>query len=145
MDLIIVDHVDSPIEVDSYYYRIPAPISYTNNNNTFLWDNNSIETTITYLDRIFAFKGYIDVYNFLRENQFLISLLFEAYFEIMDIFGKDVNLSLKVSKDDEYEKLYLLINSSHQDAYDLLDKLDENWWIDVIPRAKNKMNIDLEY
>ena len=147
MSLTLINNFDDPIvtKVKSSLKSISVPISSAITTTLSLWDHDSIETKIYILERFITFIDYQNVYNFLKNNQFLIPLLFEAYGEVFTTFDKDTDLSLKVKAEDGTEKLYLLIRTSDLQAYDLLDELDENWWIDAIPRANHKMNIDLEY
>ena len=147
MSLTITHNIHDPniIKVKSSFRSVSAPISSALTNTLSLWENNSIETEISLLDKIFSFVDYSVVYNFLKRNKFIIPLLFESYGEILSVFGTDTDLLLEVKKDDESEKLYIFIGTDNSDAYDLLDELDESWWIDAIPRSNHKMNIDLEY
>ncbi len=118
-------------------------------NNIFLkWDSSSSEqATIDLLDRLFTFNDYMQVNNFLRKNTYLFPLLLETYEKIKSSFPDAISLALKVKTDgvSEHEKLYVIINSFSEDNYRILDELDDNWWIDAMPRAKSKLNIDLEY
>jgi hypothetical protein len=114
----------------------------------YTWDDkNSIETKINLLDKFYTFQGYLEVSNFLKTHDYLIPILFEAIGEIDNYFPDRLGLSLEVVNDFESneEKLYLKIHSLSPNAYELLDELDENWWLDTIPKTNLKMNIDLEY
>ncbi|AJI22529.1 hypothetical protein H8R29_23455 [Priestia megaterium] len=126
--------------------------------STLLWEEDqrenalsdvSSEMKISYLEKLYVFTDNRLVEKFLTDNPFLIKVLFEAFFQIQEIFPQDVQLKLDLQNGDdvaESEKLYLLIstNIDIDDAYDLLDTLDGLWWIQNASKVKEKMNIDLE-
>jgi hypothetical protein len=126
---------------------ISAPVSSAVTTLNIWEDRNSLETHIDLLDKIYTFQDYVEVSSFLKSYKFLIPILYEALGEIDNYFPNRLGLSLQVVNDLENheEKLYLKINSLSPNSYDLLDDLDDNWWLDTIPKARFKMNIDLEY
>ncbi|MRX54861.1 hypothetical protein GJU41_12835 [Bacillus idriensis] len=113
-----------------------------------LWESfSSIQTRISILDKLFLFKNYSEVFSFLSNHSFLIPIIFEAYGEIENVFPDNIGLSLEIIEDIDNgeEKLFLKISSLSNNSYQLLDILDDNWWLDTMPKANFKMNIDLEY
>lgn len=113
-----------------------------------VWEDiKSTETYIDLLDNLYTFQDYIEVSTFLKSNPFLIPILFEALGEIDNYFVDHLGLSLEVITDFETneDKLYLKINSLMPNSYELLDALDDNWWLDILPKTRFKMNIDLEF
>jgi hypothetical protein len=107
------------------------------------------EGSIDRLHGRYRFRDEISVKNFLRENQFLVDLLYRASIKVRKYFGPSSPI-LKVVKDPEVgedQRLFVLIETEMRpdDALDQLDDLYEHWWLDVLPEAKHKMSIDVEY
>lgn len=102
------------------------------------------------LKQIYKFCDMNPVRGFLRKNRFLIPLLREIPKKIYDYFGKDQKLSLKVSFESDSPQLAelwvsVLTELSANEALLLLDRFDEEWWLENIDRADCKLNISLEY
>lgn len=90
---------------------------------------------IRLLQNLYTFENPTDIRRFLFTHQNLIEILFEAHKQIKKIFGEVVNLSLEINYDPEedFEGLFVIIetNLSPEGALDLLDRFDEEWWLDV--------------
>ncbi|MEK7275276.1 MAG: hypothetical protein AAB296_04935 [Candidatus Desantisbacteria bacterium] len=89
------------------------------------------------------------VISFLKNYPFLLPILVEAPIEIYRIFPRDdINLELELHHDPEedYDELFVVIKSpySPQKARELMDKLDETWFLEIMDRAKNKLCITEE-
>jgi len=86
--------------------------------------------------------------SFLKENEFLIEILKEAYKTIETIFGASVTLYLKLCADPEedFEELFIVIKSTHnsEEALHLLSKFDESWFLKVVDSTRGKLNITVE-
>ena len=97
----------------------------------------------------FIVKEKSSVKRFLINNIFLIDLIFEARTRIAKYFNSATPLALSLTQypDEEIEELYLLIqtNLSVKESLPALDRFEEEWWLDALPRAKCKMTIKLEY
>jgi hypothetical protein len=105
---------------------------------------------IQYLLNSFHVEHSSSVAKFLQRNLFLLELLIEASKKIKTYFENNVEMSLEVIADPENassRQLYIFIHTQleTQDALLLLDKLDEDWWLDVAPKANGLMNISLGY
>ena len=78
----------------------------------------------------------------------MIEILFEAGEQIRRIFGEVVNLSLELHHDPEedFEGLFIIIktNLSPEESLDLLDKFDEEWWLDVDASISKKLEVTVE-
>jgi hypothetical protein len=122
----------------------------TTSSLTYHFDESlSEDYLISVLDRLYLFQNYNSVYRFIKKNSFLTTLLFEAYSEIQSVFNENIlrlNVETVIDTETNEEKLYIFINTnlSPDEAYDALDLIDENWWIDNIHKSQFKMNIDLE-
>lgn len=87
---------------------------------------------------------------FIQPNSFLVELLAEAPRHVHSVFGTDTDLALQLSQDPEdadSHQLFIniLTTLSAQDAFPLLERLDDEWWLDVSNRADGKLNIRLRY
>lgn len=87
---------------------------------------------------------------FVQQNSFLVELLAEAPRHLNSVFGADTELALQLSQDPEdVDSRELFINIlttlSAQDAFPLLERLDDEWWLDVSGRVDGKLNIRLRY
>lgn len=98
------------------------------------------------ISSLFSYNNYQEISKFIIERKHLMPLLIDGYLNIRKIFG-DVSLTLRLEGEDVQKKLYLLINvdGNLEDAYDLLDKLDQQWWNENALLSRFDMNIDLEY
>ncbi len=102
------------------------------------------------VERVYALRRPEEVSSFLQSNSFLIPLLFEARIHIERHFGWYAPAFLEVVSDPEApddRELYALIGTELPPGQALakLERLDEQWWLDALPRAKGKLCIDLEF
>jgi len=85
---------------------------------------------------------------FLLRHKFLIPILSQAPEHIRDIFGYGTKLSLDLDRDPEgkFEELFVVVKTmgSTEEAIDLLGKLDEAWFLKVLPKTRNQLNITVE-
>jgi len=85
---------------------------------------------------------------FLFRHKFLIPILSEAPEHIRNIFGYETKLSLDLDQDPEgkFEELFVVVGTMKpaEEAIDLLGKLDEAWFLKVLPETRNQFNIAVE-
>lgn len=91
-----------------------------------------------------------DVKKFVEKHTFLIALLAEIPERVSNFFGSVKGLDLRLISDKEFKdsselSIRILTNLKAKDAMDILDKFDEEWWLDNISRAKNRINVSLEF
>ncbi|MDF9540337.1 hypothetical protein P5750_08690 [Bacillus cereus] len=113
-------------------------------------ENDPSQLTMKLINNIFVINNYKDITEFLNANDFLLGLILRARMVIYTQFTEKPKLELRLEDTDETpnaKKLYIIIHSNLdlEDAYQHLQKVDENWWINASSIAKGKMNIDLEY
>jgi hypothetical protein len=90
-----------------------------------------------------------EVTGFLKRNHFLIPLLFEAHDEIKKRF-ENAALFLEVIADPDASddrELYALV-ATHlppEAALEELERLDQEWWLAAMDRARGKLCIDIEF
>ena len=103
---------------------------------------------INLLSDAYIFKQPKEIESYLWNNQFLLDILFEAYEQIIDIFSKNVELHLELHRDyeEDFEELFIVIKSSFSTAVarEMMDKLDETWFLDVLDKTQGKLCITEE-
>lgn len=86
----------------------------------------------------------LEIINFIIEHN-LWGFLFEAPWEIRRVFGDNIILELGLHHDPEedFEGLFIVVktNLSPEDSLDLLDRLNEEWWLDVDDDISNILEI----
>lgn len=89
---------------------------------------------------------------YISRHAFLVPVLREARVAIERVFGDALErLRYEVFSDPETpeptEQLYLHIGSRlpAPDAFALLTRLDQEWWLDAIDRAKGRLVITVEH
>lgn len=110
---------------------------------------NYLTTSAQSLEYLYNFRKPIEVYQFLEMNSFLISLLEDAYTHIRQYFPSS-NLSLEVVSDseamDEQQLVaFIAVKQNLEEASEALDHLDQDWWLDAIEMAQDKLCITLEF
>lgn len=85
---------------------------------------------------------------FLYHHKFLIPILLEVPQRIREIFGSKVKLSLALEQDPEggFEELFVVVITVQppKEAIDLLSELDVRWFLNVLPKTRNRLNITVE-
>jgi hypothetical protein len=101
------------------------------------------------LEQAFAFRG--DVQSMTDGNPQLVPLLLEARQQVERVFGSDAPVVLSVVENpeaaDSLPELFVYIQTllPVPVAREKLEQLDEEWWLDALPRAEGRVNIALEY
>ncbi|HEX9974008.1 MAG TPA: hypothetical protein VGD14_18195 [bacterium] len=82
--------------------------------------------------------------SFVIKNQ-LTNFLWEAIPHIRRIFGSDAQLFLELSDDPEgdFREIFIVIKTNHEinKALRLLERLDQEWFLSIINRVGNCLNI----
>lgn len=108
------------------------------------------EKKIEVLGEKIEFGTKIEVTAFLLKNDFLIRIIDEAVEKIREIF-KNEKLKLVVETDPEVPvdskvlSLKVFTKMDPISAIDSLDKLNEEWWLEIKPKTKQKLIIEEEY
>ena len=106
---------------------------------------------IASLANLYRFNDREAVTGFLYRHDFLVDVLIEARDHIRTHFGPDTPTALEVfyDLDDEHEEpeLFALIETtlSAEEASMQLDRLDETWWLDALPRGRYILQIDIRF
>jgi hypothetical protein len=110
---------------------------------------SSFRSPAAAIESLFAVQS-ADVHRYLQSHADLYSLLLRSRAEIYWLFGPRTSVVLRMERDPEGEfdaRLLIAIQTrlgaSH--AINLVDMLDERWWLSVRPQARALMKIDVEY
>ena len=89
------------------------------------------------------------VRQYLHQYPFLLPLIIEAQAHIKRLFSPDAGTALEVTDDpsDGSSQLYLVISTRLKTAaaYDLFERLDQEWWLEACERAQFRLNIVPEF
>lgn len=105
---------------------------------------------VTLLSRLYNIRGESEVFKFLEDKPSIISLVLEAHERIRDYFGSSTELVLEVITDPEATEDYELVifvrtSLSPDDAFRMLEQLDEEWWLDASEDTNEKLCIHVEF
>ncbi|MBT9159486.1 MAG: hypothetical protein AAGB97_01715 [Dehalococcoidia bacterium] len=108
-------------------------------NELFMPDN------VSSLFQLYSFiNPEAEIISFIIEHE-LLAVLLEAFWQIRRVFGNDIVLELELHHDHEedFEGLFIIIktNLSPEDSLNLLDRLDEEWWLYVDDDISNILEI----
>ncbi len=123
---------------------------YRQRNRRALQDNIDFVQEFNSIKQFYKFYEVNFVTGFLRKNRFLVPLLRATPEKIYDYFGKDQKLALKVSFDSDSPQLselwvLILTELPAKDALPVLERFDEEWWLENMDRADCKLNITLKF
>lgn len=109
---------------------------------------DSISKEIEQLGKLYMMRDPERVLAFYAENRFLYELLIESSEQIKKLFGQDIKLELHLSQEPEFpssRQLFVLIVTrlTSEEAFPLLQRLDEDWWLDNCDKANHKLNFNL--
>lgn len=105
----------------------------------------SLKDKVDKVEDLYDFVDKDKVSIFIAEHIFLTDILLEAHTQIHKYFPRcQIVLEL-----DKYEDDRILVRIKTEldadEALNRLKKLDHNWWLDILPRAENKMMIDIDF
>lgn len=98
----------------------------------------------------YQISNFEEVKNFLSKNRFLISLLEEIPNKIYQYYGSEQKIALEVFYEPDFPQsselwASVLTELSAEEARSIMNKIDEDWWLENIERAKCKLNIGIDY
>jgi hypothetical protein len=93
----------------------------------------------------YSVRSPIAVENFLSQHTNLLPLLFSAFPRINSAWGAESRPTLSVVEDPEggFPMLIVRIATREPNAYEALDRFDEEWWLDHISEADGLLNFSL--
>ena len=113
--------------------------------------DTALDERIASLADLYRFNDREAVTDFLSRHDFLVDLLIEAREHISTHFGPDTPTALEVfyDMDDEHGEpdLLALIETTlpAEEASMQLDRLDETWWFNALPRGRYILHIDVRF
>jgi len=110
----------------------------------------AVNDEINALRSKYEISNFEEVKNFLSKNRFLVSLLEEIPNKIYQYFGNSQKLALQVlyepdSPDSSELWILVLTELSAKEARSIMDKFDDDWWLENLSRAVCKLNVGIEY
>jgi hypothetical protein len=110
---------------------------------------HGLNSDLELLNFFYEINDLIELENFISENEFITVCAIDAVDEIKKVFGK-VNISLKVIRiyeESYFEQLQIRIETKNsiEDSLELLDKFDDDWWIEQTPVVKDRLSVDILY
>jgi len=109
---------------------------------------DAVETGLRSFPTLAAFYSVprpIAIESFLQKNQQLVGLLFSAFPKIRANWGTEIKPELNIVDDPDggFPILMVRLTSNMPDAYEALDRFDEEWWLDHIKDAEGLLNFSL--
>ena len=102
------------------------------------------------LEQHYIFRNRSEVVGFAVNNSFLLQPLHEAYEQIRNYFGESVQAVLEVVADPEFfedQELVIFIRTdlSPDEAFEKMEQIDDEWWLNVPANVRKKLCIDVEF
>jgi len=106
------------------------------------------EILLGQLDELYQFRNHDEVKDYLRRHDYVVNVLVEAPERIKSRFGRDTQVALEVITDPEDGDIklfaFVLTPPPVEQALDLRDQLDEEWWLEASERAQGQLILDVE-
>ncbi len=108
-----------------------------------------LKAEMALLLRDYSVSSDSNLAEFLGEHPDLVGLLHEARQKIREYFGSDAKFQLDLTADPDdrsSRELFVRIisNLRTKEALRILDRLDEEWWLDASGASHGNMNITVE-
>jgi len=102
------------------------------------------------IEQLYILRRRAEVIGFIKAYPFLAPLLLEAYGKIAEYFGPRTDVVLEVVSDPEaanHRELFILVRTglTPSEALTLLERFDQEWWLDASEKARCMLNVDVEY
>jgi len=121
-----------------------------------LWQETGASVVRTYefeiqlLERLYSFRKGVEVSRFIERHPFLVPVLVEAYSKIENYFGFYPQIFLEVVNDPEVQGLvevfgYIVTKLTPEEAGKQLQRFDQDWFLNQLPRVKGIVNFDVEF
>ena len=102
------------------------------------------------LEQRYVFRNKYEVMDFAVNNSFLLQPLHEVCEYIRNYFRESAQAVLEVVTDPEFaedQELVIFIHTdlSPEEAFEKLEQIDDEWWLDVPSNVRKKLCIDVEF
>lgn len=138
-----ISHFTSTELKGEYKYIILETIS---NNSSF----NVVEVNnMNSLGNYYQISDSVEVYEFAEQNE-LVPFLIEAAREIQKVFGNNIVIELEKAIDPELKDdisifAYIQTDISVDEALSKIDKIEDDWFLENLHRAKGRFNFDVKW
>ncbi len=106
------------------------------------------EILLGQLEELYQLRNHDEVKDYLRRRDYVVDVLLEAPERIKSRFGRDTQIALEAITDPEDgdRKLFAFVLTSLpvEQALDLRDQLDEEWWLEASERVRGQLILDVE-
>ena len=107
------------------------------------------EEDIFSLNKYYILKNPEEIRNFLFENDYLIPVLYVAP-EFIKKYFPDSQIELEVYRDPEIPEwkrlfVYIVVKVEPEEALEIMNKLEDEWWLDAMVKTKGKMGLLFKY
>lgn len=111
---------------------------------------SALDLDLRVLEQHYIFRNRPDVINFAVDNSFLLQPLHEACEQIRNYFGESAQAVLEVVTDPEFAEdqelvIFIRTNLSPDEAFENLERMDDEWWLDVPVNVRKKLCINVEF
>lgn len=100
------------------------------------------------LGRFYHLRGSVETLRFLSRNEFLVPCLLRMYPPLRRRFGTR-RIYLEVVADPEFEDerlgVFVAVSCSADEAFDLLERFDEEWWPDIPSWLEKNLIVSVEF
>ncbi len=139
------------------YYNVDRASKSVHSLIDLVADTSRNETLSTYptsdlrkLEQRYIFRNRSEVMDFAVNNSFLLQPLHEAWDQIRNYFGESVQAVLEVVADPEFfedQELVIFIRTdlSPDEAFEKMEQMDDEWWLDVPATVRKNLCIDVEF
>jgi hypothetical protein len=132
--------------------RIGRSINAVNEPSTEQWRDTGTSTvllstrTLSLLELLYTFRSSSSVETFLENHPFLAQMLIDLHGQLEHFFPWS-NMILDISADPEgnYLVVYVVTDTTAQEAIERLDRFDDQYWIDHRHRAQGKLIVNIEF
>jgi dTDP-4-amino-4,6-dideoxygalactose transaminase len=105
-------------------------------------DDDGLNYTMALYNNMYALRNPTEIREFLKNNRYLISLVSEAYQELQRFFPRSP-VSMKIHQNEMV--VAVKTSLSPEDADEMLDNFDEEWWIEASARSNARLCITVEF
>lgn len=107
-------------------------------------------TEIATLESLYDLRDRLEVMGFVASNLFLLPLLQQIPEQTKKYFGEPTQLSLEViidheEKNDKELVAFICTSLSPDEAFVKLKTFDRDWWLGILPEARGKLLVDVEF
>ena len=131
---------------------IGRSIGAVNEPSTEQWRDTRMSTgllstrTLSLLELLYTFRSSASVETFLANYPFLAQMLIDLHGQLKHFFPESsLVLDISVDPEAEYLVVYVVMNTTPQDAIERLERFDDGYWLDRHHQAQGKLIVNVEF